>query len=234
MREWDKGKGRGSIGISRGITSYFFTHFSYTLEVLYLQRIFIQFGKVFEVFISPRKGKIGIKYGFVCVKEVENFVALEKKLHNIFVGNMRMMVNFPNFEKQKKWEVNIVIGTYAKTNQQNTTVKSVISGKGELRPEKSYVGITTSKTHVVAKHSRRLKNTNKKEDREDVRWGYDIRMEENNTNQLARSLIATVLVVKLIQNAKELSFFGRDAIDSNEVYRQQIVAIYPFRGSGSK
>lgn len=53
----------------------------------------------------------------MCVKEVENFVALEKKLHNIFVGNMRMMVNFPNFEKQKKWEVNIVIGTYAKTNQ---------------------------------------------------------------------------------------------------------------------
>lgn len=66
-------------------------------QVLDLWKVFVRLGKVWEVSISPRRRRSGLRFGFCGFREVENPLLLENQLHNIFIGNLKIMVNLPKF-----------------------------------------------------------------------------------------------------------------------------------------
>lgn len=88
----------------RDITHYFFSNFPENFSEKHLWTIFQRYENVWEVFIAPKRDKKGKRFGFVRFTDVKNPVKLERELDTILIGNMKMHVNFPRFEKKKPRE----------------------------------------------------------------------------------------------------------------------------------
>ncbi|RZC11981.1 hypothetical protein D0Y65_011972 [Glycine soja] len=90
---------RRSARLGRRITSFFFSKFpdEYCEENLW--KIFSKYGKVWGIFIAKRKDKWRNIYGFVRFIDVNNVAHLDKQLDQITIGNVKMNVNIPKFER---------------------------------------------------------------------------------------------------------------------------------------
>jgi hypothetical protein len=64
--------------------------------------VFQNWGKVKEVFIPNKRNKFGKKFGFVKFDKIANPKALEEKLDNIFIGEMKLHVNLPRFNRERE------------------------------------------------------------------------------------------------------------------------------------
>lgn len=68
-------------------------------------------GKAWDVFIHPRKNKVGKNFSFVKFREVVDPKRLQRQLDNIFIIDMKLYLNIPRFkrrgtmvvEKDEKW-----------------------------------------------------------------------------------------------------------------------------------
>jgi len=62
-------------------------------------RIFQEWARVTEVFISRLLNRWGRRFGFVKFYQVPDEVRLEKQLDQIFIGNLKLYVNFPKYRR---------------------------------------------------------------------------------------------------------------------------------------
>jgi hypothetical protein len=64
--------------------------------------LFQKWGKVNEFFIPNKRNKYGKRFGFVRFDGIVNPKDLELKLDNIFIGEMKLHVNLPRFNREKE------------------------------------------------------------------------------------------------------------------------------------
>lgn len=109
---WEKGTtskpiGRGRLYNNGGLTWFFFTNFpdNYGLEQMW--KIFLKWGDVRDVYIPPRRDKKGLRFGFVKFKDVLILKALEEKLASIKIGDIRLEVNIPMFDRNNNRAVDM-------------------------------------------------------------------------------------------------------------------------------
>ncbi|KAH1209394.1 hypothetical protein GmHk_15G043943 [Glycine max] len=82
------------------LTTFYFSHFPNAFGKKDLWKVFNRWGHVNEVFIIPKRSKKGWRYGFVRFWGVNDIVRLERHLHCILIGNMKMQVNAPKFNRR--------------------------------------------------------------------------------------------------------------------------------------
>ena len=80
-------------------TTFFFSNFPNEFGELDMYKVFQKWARVKEVFIARRLNKWGMCFGFVCFFEVGNAVSLEKKLDQIYIGNIKLYVNIPRYRR---------------------------------------------------------------------------------------------------------------------------------------
>lgn len=68
--------------------------------------IFAKYESVSDVYIPPRKNKQGCGFGFVRFFNITKAKIMEAKLSTILIGNQKLQVNIPKFDKgyQKEME----------------------------------------------------------------------------------------------------------------------------------
>ncbi|KAH1253252.1 hypothetical protein GmHk_04G009966 [Glycine max] len=84
------------------ITSFYFTRFPEEITKKDLWWHFKQVGDVREIFISPKRNKMGKRYGFVRFKGVQDVHQVEKKLDSMVFGGLKMFVNTPRYGRPKR------------------------------------------------------------------------------------------------------------------------------------
>lgn len=92
-----KKEGRGSV--FAGANTFYFSEFPDNSGYREMWDVFQRFGKVVEVVIPNKKNRRGKRFGFVRflgVKEPKQFAA---RLDKIFIGNQKMFVNIPRYQK---------------------------------------------------------------------------------------------------------------------------------------
>lgn len=52
-----------------------------------------------EVFIPPKKDKLGKRFGFVRFVDVQDQRILEEHLQDVWIGTYKLRVNIPRFER---------------------------------------------------------------------------------------------------------------------------------------
>ena len=84
------------------VTTFYFSRFPEEITEQDMWQKFQKWGKVWEVFISRTKNKMGHRFGFVRFKEVTDVQSLERSLDsNLFIGGQRVFVNRPKFDREK-------------------------------------------------------------------------------------------------------------------------------------
>lgn len=98
------GSKKGTSIRSRGdqnnrLTSFFFSNFPDNFGVEEMWKVFLRWGRVWDVYILPRRDKYGRRFGFVKFLDVQNPKVLENELVVILIGNQRLKVNIPRFDR---------------------------------------------------------------------------------------------------------------------------------------
>ncbi|KAK9049892.1 hypothetical protein SSX86_031139 [Deinandra increscens subsp. villosa] len=80
-------------------TVYYVSNFPDDCSTEDIRSVFSQYGIVMDVFIARRKNKGGDRFRFIKFARVENKEALESKLSNIKMGNLKLTVNLKRFDR---------------------------------------------------------------------------------------------------------------------------------------
>jgi len=99
---------------------FFFSNFSNGFGELDMIKVFQRWARVKEVFISRRLNKWGRRFGFVRFFYVRNVGRLERELDQIYIGNMKLFVNFRSTEDMSSNPIEMREGTrgpYTRRNQ---------------------------------------------------------------------------------------------------------------------
>lgn len=86
----------------RRTSSFFFTSFSDKVAAKELYDVFGEHGEVDEVIIPGRRDKYGKRFSFVRFFDVLEEECLAVKLVNILIGDQKLFVNIPRFQRGKK------------------------------------------------------------------------------------------------------------------------------------
>lgn len=81
------------------ITTLFFTHFPEDFSEKNMWGVFAKWGKVVDIFIPGKRNKEGRRFGFVRMVGVDDPAGLARRMDQTFIGNMKLFVNVPRFEK---------------------------------------------------------------------------------------------------------------------------------------
>ncbi|KAK7269345.1 hypothetical protein RIF29_22070 [Crotalaria pallida] len=117
----DKGNLYGH-GFLRNSTTFFFSNFTAEQGYEDLWRSFQKWGKVVDVYIAPRRDKKGERFGFVRFVNVDDVKALAKNLDSIWLGEIKLKVNIPRFNRYDR--KNITVKENQKGMQMNNKDKS--------------------------------------------------------------------------------------------------------------
>jgi len=140
-------------------TTFFFSNFPDSHGKYDMYRIFRKWARVKEVFISRRLNRWGRRYDFVRFYPVPNEAKLEKKLDQIYIGNLKLHVNFP---KYRRAEVEVQKG---KPSTSRHVASRARSSKGKMKEKEVWRGYRTvrkeeiqkpkqSYAEIVCKHSK--------------------------------------------------------------------------------
>jgi RNA recognition motif-containing protein len=88
--------------ITDGSLTLFCTNFNEDVDRGVLWQIFAKFGLVGEVFIPNKLNKWGRRFGFVKFKDVEDPVALEGRLADVWCGDRKLKVNLSRFKRDSE------------------------------------------------------------------------------------------------------------------------------------
>jgi RNA recognition motif-containing protein len=91
--------------IDRVTTSFFFTNFPDDASSEVLWKLFLEFGRVMEVYIPRKLDKRGRRFGFVKFKDVEDVELLSDKLQEVWLGSFKLLVNRSRFARSESKEV---------------------------------------------------------------------------------------------------------------------------------
>jgi len=91
----------GDQGAANDYTTFFFSNFSNGLGELDMLKVFQKRARVKEVFISRRLNKWGRRFGFVRLFGVSNVGGLEKELDQLYIGNRKLFVNVPKYQRHQ-------------------------------------------------------------------------------------------------------------------------------------
>lgn len=103
MSRWDTlplGGRHKSQKIS-SLTLVYFSEFPESCKAMNFYKLFGCIWKVVEVSISPRRNKIGKKFGFTMFEEVEDERLLAVRLDNVLIMGRKIHANLPRFERFK-------------------------------------------------------------------------------------------------------------------------------------
>lgn len=81
-------------------TSFFFTNFPDIYGNEDMWKVFIKWGKVRNVHIPSRTDKFGNRFKFVKFFDVHYPKELEAQLNTIWIGDYKMKVNIPKFQRE--------------------------------------------------------------------------------------------------------------------------------------
>lgn len=76
-------------------TTFFFTNFPDNFHAKHMLKSFLHCGDIEEVVIPAKRDKIGKRFGFVRVVNVQEPERFGVKLDNIIIGRERIMINMP-------------------------------------------------------------------------------------------------------------------------------------------
>lgn len=62
-------------------------------------KVFLKWGRVIDVYKPPRRDEEGKKFGFVKFMDVQNPKALKHQIEGIMIGDRRLKVNIPKYDK---------------------------------------------------------------------------------------------------------------------------------------
>lgn len=95
-------------GGAKGLTSYFFTNIPDDFGEEAMWGVFKHWGKVWDIYIPPRRDKNGKRFGFVKFKDVLNAKALEESLKMVQIGDKKVTVNLPRYGRNAIRRPNVV------------------------------------------------------------------------------------------------------------------------------
>ncbi|XP_068503600.1 uncharacterized protein [Phaseolus vulgaris] len=105
-------------------------------------KVFQKWARVKEVFISHRLNKWGRRFGFVRFLEVKNVRRLEGELDQIYIGNIKLHVNIPKYQRVQT-ESNVVerrtLRTQHMESQKEARHLKDEEGKGTQRRKEIWV-----------------------------------------------------------------------------------------------
>lgn len=98
---------RGYQNLKEATSTFLFTNFPENFGTKEMRSVFNRYGKVGDVYISARKNKQGNDFGFVRFLYVPNIKYLEGQLATILIGNQKLWVNIPKYNRgiQKRVDV---------------------------------------------------------------------------------------------------------------------------------
>lgn len=96
--ETSKRKDQNSKRNNIGSISFFFSNFPDSHGMEEMWKIFHSWGRVNDIYISPRRDKSGRRFGFVDFVDVNQPKVLEAKLDAIWIGTYKLRVNIPRFD----------------------------------------------------------------------------------------------------------------------------------------
>jgi len=82
-------------------TTFFFLNFPNSHGEYEMLKLFQRWARVKEVFISRRLNRWGRRFGFVRFFYVENAVRLERDLDSLYIGNRKLNVNLPRYQRDR-------------------------------------------------------------------------------------------------------------------------------------
>ncbi|XP_068501687.1 uncharacterized protein [Phaseolus vulgaris] len=146
MEHQVRGQHRGRSGRQedKGVTSFFFSNFPSGVREVDMFRVFRKWARVKDIFISRRLNKWGRRFGFVRFVEVRDAGPLERELDQLYVGNKKLFVNIPKYQRKMK-EQSRTEGrlrrapSRARRNEDSSTLKKVTVVGGEQRREDIWV-----------------------------------------------------------------------------------------------
>ncbi|XP_057418080.1 uncharacterized protein LOC130712264 [Lotus japonicus] len=86
----------------RNVTSFYFSHFPDNFDAQSMWGVFGKYGKVKEVVIPNRVNRAGLRFGFARFWDVVDCRYMERWLDNILIGNLKLHVNLPRFQKENE------------------------------------------------------------------------------------------------------------------------------------
>lgn len=95
----DISRGKARSGQTEA-TSFFFTSFPEWMGAREMWEVFRGYGKVDEVIIPPRRDVKGKRFGFVRFFEISDKWGFAKVLNTITIGDMKLAVNVPRFQRK--------------------------------------------------------------------------------------------------------------------------------------
>ncbi|KAL6529346.1 hypothetical protein OROGR_014969 [Orobanche gracilis] len=93
---------RGYHRDSSSWTVYYISNFPDACSVGEFWKIFGDYGVVTDVYIARRRNNMGDRFGFVKFARVNDKGLLESKLNNIKIGNLKLLANLEQFDRDKK------------------------------------------------------------------------------------------------------------------------------------
>lgn len=103
----------------------------------------MKWGRVGDVYIPPRRDKLGKRFGFVKFINVQNPKVLERQLENIMIGDQKLVVSIPRYERNIARELHV--------NPQRNRAGKI--GDNKLRNGVSYVAVTKGDINVNNPHN---------------------------------------------------------------------------------
>ncbi|KAK7260417.1 hypothetical protein RIF29_26442 [Crotalaria pallida] len=91
-------------------------------------KVFSMKGSVADVVIPPKKDKVGRRFDFVRFKQVNDIVALENRLKNVWIGDFKVQVNRPKYERNQLRKANMGDPNTRRRNQEEGLPSLKVSG----------------------------------------------------------------------------------------------------------
>lgn len=95
---WTKVEGRRRNQNGK-VATLFFTHFPEDFDEKRMWGFFNRWGKVVDVYIPRKRNKEGRRFGFLRMEGVLDTTELARKIDQMYIGDMKLYVNVPRFEK---------------------------------------------------------------------------------------------------------------------------------------
>lgn len=118
--------------------SFFVSNFLEEVSMGDLYKLFLKFGRVWEVFIPKKLDRWGRRFAFIKFREVVDVVELEESLKEVWWGNLKLKVNLSRFDREVKGGHNIP-----------ATKKVAVVGK-HVVAETSYLNVVEGRSPVEA------------------------------------------------------------------------------------
>ncbi|XP_057443861.1 uncharacterized protein LOC130736017 [Lotus japonicus] len=137
--------GYGRVQEKGNITSYVFTNFPEEWDEKSMWGVFQRYGRVWAVFISPRRDRRGKRFGVVRFMNVQDPKQFEWKLDGIIIGSTKLHVNIPRFIKGVK-ATPIPLGSNQKQDAWRKDDRVGGHKKPLTVPTRSYAQVVTDKS----------------------------------------------------------------------------------------